>query len=93
MNTEQFKKLIEANIIKAVVFDGVFNDQDQLVWEVSAADYRLDDTPIEYGVSPGSSWSWHSTNQDEENKTFSTIDQAYQAVRKLGYIGTITIEG
>lgn len=91
MTTNEFKKLIEADIIKNVFFSGFYNG-DKLVWQVSASDYIPSESPIEPGKSPGNTWDWHNSSRSKEPKEFTSLDRAWNAVRKLGYIGTVWIE-
>jgi hypothetical protein len=93
MTKNEFKKLIEAGVIRNVMLTGEYDDKDRLVWSVSASDYLPDNTEIEHGQSPGWSDTWKNSSRDQNYKIFTSLDRARAAIRKLGYIDTISIEG
>ena len=91
MTTNEFKKLIASKSIRKIVFfqptvliDGQSVKQDY--WEIWAYDHENECTIKSFGCCLSNS------SRDEQHKTYTSLDRALIAIRKLGYYGLIEID-
>jgi hypothetical protein len=86
MTTNELKKLIESGDIETITFFAGFKaiDDETPIWEV-----------FSYGSKAASAFGDCLKNSSREggNKTYTSLDRAYSAMKKLGYNGRFEIDG
>ncbi len=84
MTTNELKKIIEYNGVDLISFLPHFDNDQKTVWEVFINGSRLVSSTGEF---------LHNSSRDCANKTFTSLDRAFAAIKKLGYEGKIDIDG
>ena len=86
MKLQELTRFIESHDVGSIVFQRVDD-----AWEVWAYDHQDDGKgPIRTIACWGNRLVAGRTG---DPKTYTSIDRAYSAMRKLGYAGPITIDG
>ena len=83
MTINELKKIIEYNGIDLISFLP-YLDNEKTVWEVFINGSRLVSSSGEF---------LHNSSRDCAHKTFTSLDRAHSAIKKLGYEGKIDIDG
>jgi len=89
MTPTEFKKLIDAgNIDHITFFNAHASETDHApCWEIWAYDHDNETTVANFGNC------LKNSTRKGSAKTYTSLDRAYIAIRQMGYVGKIEIDG
>lgn len=88
MTQTELKKLIDAGDIDHISFFNTHTTEGAApCWEIWAYDYENETTVASFGNC------LKNSTRKGSAKTYTSLDRAYIAIRQMGYVGKIEIDG